>query len=60
MTTSKFIFQFVNKHKRYPTIREIMIKFNLKSTSSAWERIATHKKKAKMIGKCQCCGKPLD
>lgn len=59
MTTSKFIFTFVKKNKRYPTIREVMTAFNLKSTSSAWERIATHKRKAKMIGKCQCCGRPL-
>ena len=59
LATSKFIFDFVNKNKRYPTVREVMDKFNLKSTSSAWERIEIHKKKSKLIGKCQCCGRPL-
>jgi len=59
LETSKFIFDFVNKNKRYPTIREVMKQFNLKSTSSAWRRIEIHKKKASSIGKCPYCGKIL-
>jgi SOS-response transcriptional repressor LexA len=57
--TSDYIFKFVNKHKRYPTIEEVMNKFNLKSTSSAWNRIETHKEISETIGRCQCCGRKL-
>ena len=57
--TGNYVRNFIINHQRLPTIREIMRRFSLKSTSSAWLRLQVYKRNRTTQGYCFCCGKKL-
>jgi hypothetical protein len=56
LETGKYIQGFLKRNGRKPILEEIMKRFNLHSTSSAWERVQRYNN---YLGICPFCGTEL-
>jgi len=59
LKTAEFVSNMLKKKGRLPTIKETMIKFNLNSSASAWDRLNRYKNKKVLVGVCPYCNTPL-
>lgn len=60
LKTAAYVASMLKRKGRLPTIKEIMTKFKLNSSASAWDRLNRFKRKKELLGVCPFCNKPLD